>query len=107
MWVFNEGNEEREALDEDGRPERGALRRGDVLRVLRKKGRLPLTAYLRCRVRYFCDGVVVGSKGFVEDVFRTYRTRFGMKRKDGARRMRGLANADLYALRDLRLEVFG
>jgi hypothetical protein len=107
MWVFNEGSEEREALDEEGRPLRGALRRSEVLRVLRKKGRLPLRAYLRCRVRYFCDGAVMGSRGFVEEVFRTYRARFGPKRRDGARRMRGLAEAGLFTLRDLQVGLFG
>jgi REP element-mobilizing transposase RayT len=107
MWVFNEGSEEREALNEDGHPVRGALRRADVLRVLRKKGRLPMTTYLRCRVRYFCDGAVIGSRGFVEEVFQAHRARFGPKRKDGARRMRGLAEGKLYTLRDLRLAVFG
>jgi len=107
MWMFNEGSEEREAADELGRPVRGALRREAVLRVLRKKGRLPLASYLRCRVRYFCDGAVVGSRGFVEDLFKVYRTRFGPKRKDGARRMRGLENGELYTMRDLRLGVFG
>jgi hypothetical protein len=107
MWLFNEGSEEREALDEHGRSVRGALRRGDVLRVLRRKGRLPLAAYVRCRVRYFCDGVAMGSRGFVEDLFERHRIRFGPKRKDGARPMRGLAEVHLYTVRDLRLRVFG
>ena len=106
-WVYNEGSEEREALDEEGRPVRGALRRREVLRVLRNQGKLPLRAYLRCRVRYFCDGVAMGSRGFVEEVFRAYRTRFGPKRRDGARRMRGLAATELYTARDLRLGLFG
>jgi REP element-mobilizing transposase RayT len=107
MHLFNEGSEEREALDQDGQPVRGALRRDTVLRVLGKKGRLPLAAYLRCRIRYFCDGAAVGSEAFVEDLFRTHRRWFGPKRKNGARKLRGLAKPDLYALRDLRLGVFG
>jgi hypothetical protein len=107
MWMFNEGNEEREAVDELGRPVRGALRREVVLSVLRKKGRLPMAGYLRCRVRYFCDGAVLGSRGFVEELFRTHRERFGAKRKEGARPMRGLEGGELYTLRDLRLRVFG
>jgi REP element-mobilizing transposase RayT len=107
MHMYNEGAEEREALDQDGQPVRGALRRDAVVRVLRKKGRLPLAAYLRCRIRYFCDGAAVGSQAFVEDLFRTHRRWFGPKRKNGARRMRGLAQAELFTLRDLRLGVFG
>jgi hypothetical protein len=107
MWMFNEGSEEREGVDDSGRPVRGALRREEVLDVLQKKGRLPMATYLRCRVRYFCDGAVMGGRGFVEDLFRTYREQFGPKRKDGARPMRGLEDASLYTVRDLRLKVFG
>ena len=94
-------------MNEEGRPVRGALPREAVLEVLARKGRLPLGEYLRCRVRYFCDGAVWGSREFVEEVFGVYRTRFGPKRKDGARRLRGLARSELYALRDLRLQLFG
>ena len=104
--LFNEGSEEREAVNEEGRPVRGALPRKAVLAVLRKKGKLPLAGYLRCRVRYFCDGAAVGSRGFVEEVFSAHRTRFGPKRKGGARRMQGLAGTELYTLRDLQLGVF-
>jgi hypothetical protein len=41
---------------------------------------------LRCRVRYFTDGAVIGSRGFVDEVFRMCRERFGGTRKDGARK---------------------
>lgn len=60
---------------------------------------------LRHRVRYFVDGVVIGSRGFVEEVFRGSRDRFGPKRKTGARKLRGsgaLAGNILWSLRDLR-----
>jgi len=107
MQLCNTGTEEREALNEDGGTVRGALKRAAVLAVLKRKGRLPLAAYVRCRVRYFCDGAALGSRGFVEEVFRHYRDRFGPKRKDGARAMRGLAGGGLFALRDLQLRLFG
>jgi hypothetical protein len=60
---------------------------------------------LRCRVRYFTDGAVIGSKVFVNEAFANARERFGAKRRDGARRMRGEAAAAarlLWSLRDLR-----
>ncbi len=44
---------------------------------------------LRCRVRYFTDGAVIGSRGFVDEVFHRCRNRFGPKRKSGARKLRG------------------
>ena len=106
-YLYLEGDERREAVGADGRLERGALSAEEVAKVLAAKGRLPLSAYLRCRVRYFCDGTVFGGREFVEDIFRTFRSRFGPKRKSGARAMRGLADRPLFTVRDLRVNVFG
>ena len=63
--------------------------------------------YLRLRVRYFADGAVLGTRGFVNDVFVALRHRFGPKRADGARRMRGVESDGLYAMRDLRVRAVG
>lgn len=62
-------------------------------------------AMLYCRVRYFTDGAVIGGKDFVNEAFASARERFGPRRKDGARRMRGAAKSaagTLWSLRDLR-----
>jgi hypothetical protein len=72
-----------------------------------RAGELSLGKMLRCRVRYFTDGAVIGSRGFVNEAFAGARERFGPKRKDGARKMRGAAAAataagKLWSLRDLR-----
>lgn len=53
------------------------------------------------------DGAVLGSKAFVNGVFATNRERFGVKRKDGARRLRYLEDASLFTLRDLRINPVG
>lgn len=58
------------------------------------------------RIRYLSDGVVLGSRGFVEKVFRQYRQRFGKKRQSGARPIRGVRWEGLHVLRDLQLRVF-
>jgi hypothetical protein len=50
---------------------------------------------LRWRVRYFTDGAVIGSRGFVDEIFAKCRERFGGKRKGGARNLRGKAAAGL------------
>ena len=71
-----------------------------------KKGRIGMNEYLRCRVRYFSDGVAIGHRGFVDGVFQKFRGHFGPKRKNGARRMRGLAD-ELFTARDLQVDVFG
>jgi hypothetical protein len=49
---------------------------------------------------------VIGSKGFVNEVFVATRERFSAGRKDGARRMRGSGKAAagvLWSARDLRM----
>jgi hypothetical protein len=63
------------------------------------------TAMLYCRVRYFTDGAVIGSREFVNEAFASARERFGPQRKDGARVMRGngaAAKGFLWSARDLR-----
>jgi len=67
-----------------------------------------LAKMLHCRVRYFTDGAVIGSKEFVNDAFARARERFSAKRKDGARSMRGSgsgAKGLLWSARDLRVDV--
>ncbi len=63
---------------------------------------------LRCRVRYFTDGAVIGSKEFVNEAFAGARERFTAKRKDGARKLRGNGAAvagTLWSVRDLRVRI--
>jgi len=63
---------------------------------------------LRTRGRYFTDGAVIGSRGFVNDAFAAARDRFTERRKDGARRMRGSGKAAagvLWSMRDLRVGI--
>ena len=69
---------------------------------------LGLAKMLLCRVRYFADGAVIGSREFVNEAFAGARERFGPKRKDGARKMRGngaAARELLWSLRDLRKAI--
>jgi hypothetical protein len=60
-----------------------------------------------CRVRYLTDGMIFGSKAFVNEVFANHREHFSAKRKDGARRMRWGDWGDLYTARDLQVDVVG
>lgn len=70
---------------------------------------LGVPAMLRQRVRYFTDGAVIGAKEFVNEAFANARERFGPRRKDGARKLRGPAAAagTLWSMRDLRVGVDG
>jgi putative transposase len=94
--------EQNEGTDAQGRPLRRGFSPEAVLEVLRAKGRVALNDYVRLRVRYFVDGLVMGSRNYVNEVFEKARHRFGPKRKDGARRMRGVQSKDLYVIRDLK-----
>jgi hypothetical protein len=86
----------------DGEAARKGISAEAVEDVQREGGRLSMAALLRCRVRYFSDGVVIGSQGFVNAFFEAKREYFGKKRKNGARKMRGGDWGELRSLRDLR-----
>lgn len=101
VWLFGQG-EANEGITEAGTPVRRGFTRAEVKRVVEAKGRVDLADYLRLRVRYFADGAVLGTKGFVNGVFVAMRERFGPKREDGARRMKGVKE-ELYSLRALRI----
>ena len=90
-------------IGEDGRPLRAGFSPEKVSQVIEDNGQLPVTELLRCKVRYFSDGVVIGSADYVEGVFEKYRDQFGAKRKTGARKMKGGEWGDLCTIRDLRL----
>jgi hypothetical protein len=70
-----------------------------------RMGEIPFGRMLRCRVRYFTAGAVIGSRSFVDGAFESARERFGTKRKTGARKLRGNASAAagmLWSMRDLQ-----
>jgi hypothetical protein len=108
-------NESRQK-DEAAKGEMAAIYRDRIpreraLEVLARGGTLSQADYLRCKVRYFSDGAVIGGKAFVNEMFAAFRDRFGPKRKDGARPLRGMAaegsEERLYNFRQLRTGVFG
>jgi putative transposase len=80
------------------------IREEKIEKVLQEGGKLSRAELLHCRVRYFSDGVVLGSKAFVEDVFESHREDFGLKRKTGARKPKYGQWGDLCTMRDLRLD---
>lgn len=91
----------------DGQPVRPGFSMEAVETVVALKGKLPLNEILRCRVRYFTDGAILGSREFVEDAFRRHRQHFSARREEGARSMKGGDWGDLFAARQLRVEVLG
>ncbi|MFT4548746.1 MAG: putative transposase [Pseudoalteromonas tetraodonis] len=83
---------------------RAGLSRVAVAKVWRAGGKLSLAQLLRCRVRYFCDGMAIGRESFVESVFAVLRDEFTSGRESGARRMIGGDWGDLWAARALRVK---
>ena len=73
--------------------------------VLNSGGKLSTPELLRCRVRYFTDGAVLGSNEFVQEQFETFRGYLSERRKSGPRRMRGGDWGGLAVLRDLQTNV--
>ncbi len=101
-----------ETVGRDGKAVVKTLKKGiskeEAAREEETDGEIPFGKMLRCRVRYFTDGAVIGSRSFVDEAFAKSRERFGSKRKSGARRMKGDAsptNGILWSLRDLRKGV--
>lgn len=106
--------------------ERGRTKDGRKVRVVTRKGRkceeaqkelaglkneeardLAIAKVIRCRIRYFTDGVVIGSRKFVNEAFQLNRQQFSKKRKDGARKPRGALRdlaGEIWSLRDLQKE---
>ncbi len=68
---------------------------------------MPVATALRCRVRYFADGGVLGSKSFVDGIIGEYREQLGQRRRGRARKMKGSDWAGLTVARELRGKVFG
>ena len=90
-----------------GRSDKTALDRETILAELKRGGELSIGQMLRLRVRHLTDGVVLGSKEFVNEVFVRHREKFGPRRKDGARRIRGFPLPDIRVLRDVRVRAVG
>ncbi|MBB5034831.1 hypothetical protein HNQ65_004439, partial [Prosthecobacter vanneervenii] len=74
--------------------------------VLAEIGKLSTAELIRLRVRYFTDGLALGSKEFVEGIFESQRELFGPRRKSGARRL-AESSAPFYTLRQLRVRSVG
>jgi hypothetical protein len=99
--LYTHGEERR---DEAGRLQRVGFSPEVTSEVIERGGKMPLPDLLRCRVRYFKDGLAFGSKAFVESVFQRNRAHFGVKRKTGARRIRHCQDHGFCTARDLRVE---
>jgi REP element-mobilizing transposase RayT len=105
-YLFGVGAEVEGGQTPDGHvAPRGGFTRREIEAVLAAGGRLTLAQALRCRVRYFTDGAVLGSQAFVDEFFEAQRGALGMKRTSGGRRMKGAEWGGLRVLRALKDDV--
>ncbi len=97
-WLYEDG---RERQDRNGTVTKAGVDEETSAQVMRKeKGALPVNELIRQRVRHFSQGLAIGGKAWLEEVFLANRGRFGPKRKTGPRRVRG-AEEEVYSLREL------
>jgi len=90
-----------------GHGSRAGFSREKVIRVIdHEHGQVPLHELLRCRIRYFTDGAIIGKSEFVDGMVESHRQRLGTRPKMGARKMRGADWGGLTSLRGLRDELF-
>ena len=85
-WLFTAGVETR---GEDGQLARGGVSAEAAEVVMQAKGRIGAAQALGLRMKRMSDGMVLGSRAWVEEIYRAHRGRFGKKRKVGARPLGG------------------
>jgi len=73
--------------------------------VEQQNGDLPLPQRLLFRIRYFTDGVILGSQSFVESHFGRLKKRLGYRRHRVATRLSALGSPDLWVFRDQRVRM--
>ena len=79
-----------------------------LAKVMEQKGTLPLPSVLLCRVRYFTDGAVLGSKAFVAGQLARYQRQTGRRKRIAPSALPSLTEwTDIVAMRGLRKNIFG
>ena len=77
----------------------------EARRILAANGELPLATVLRCRVRYFSDGLILGSRAFVQEALARHGMKLGGSRGRFPEPLRHADWGGLCAARPLRGEV--
>jgi putative transposase len=84
------------------------MTRKRALKVLdQDDGQLPKAAILRCRVRYFTDGAILGSAEFVRGFTAAWQVECRRKHLPKVHALRGSDWGDLAVIQGLRRQLFG
>ena len=79
-----------------------------ALKVLNEQGgTLPKSAVLRCRVRYFTDGAILGTEDFVRGLAKRWQVERGRKHPPKIRPMAGANWEGLTVVAPLRRNIYG
>ena len=90
---------------EPGLPE---MSRKKALKVLEQEDALlPKATVLRCRVRYFTDGAILGSQEYVRGFVGAWQMEKGRKHPPKVNQLRGADWQDMATIQGLRKQVFG
>ena len=109
-WSWAQGQYRESLFGKGSKTKCGAanLSREQLDSVVKAGGKLPLATVLRCRVRYFSDGAVLGSREFVESQIRHFQ---GSNRRKRRREPNALPDVtdwgEITTLRGLRRQAFG
>jgi REP element-mobilizing transposase RayT len=83
------------------------LDRAAAVRVLTQEhGHLPQATLLRCRIRYFTEGAVLGSRSFVAAHMDTWQRASGRKRRARPRTIQAEAAAPLVVLKNVKRPAY-
>jgi REP element-mobilizing transposase RayT len=76
--------------------------------VDQQNGELSLPERLRCRIRYFTDGVILGSQAFVESHFSNLKEKLSYRRQHAGKPLTVLGRSDrLWVFREPRVQPSG
>lgn len=78
---------------------RGAINKNLLLETLKHNGSLPFSTIMRLRVRYFTEGLALGSQTFVTKIFKRHREQFGKTRKQTSFPVAEIEDSSLHVLK--------
>lgn len=87
-----------------GKP--GKVSRKLLLQTLERNGTLTVSELLRLKIRYFTEGLAIGSGEFVEDLFQQNSSHFGERQKKKPNPIGAAPNLKLSVLKTLKRPIF-
>lgn len=102
LIIFGQGYYAKGKLSKD----HGRISGEQLREIIAKNGEVSLHEMLRARIRYFCDGLVLGSHHFVREQFEANRASYGPNRVHAGTSLKGSCWDGMASLRDLQKDVY-